>query len=428
MSHSANNKACCFPYLSFKKQANRVQVSVQNKSALGLSNSQNKETQLTKHYDNQSLKKVKKAELLQSVGGVHDKIKSNKVVPQINIIVNDSPSFHDQSAITSAMSKGQYSESPSPYISQIFNNLQAKATLNQRILAKTINGSMIQQENDQFINNILMDFNLTNFKNNEKIIDSSHLDEELVTIEVEVDLDDSLLQIKDEQNSSSSSSYIIQQSISSNKSSSYCSDSSKSISNSSNDSSIHNSQNLREGKINLKNHPKYSIFMKDQSESRDFPNESSICRFGSGNYQDFFQYNKNITEGQIKYSAKPPQMVSPQISQRHVKGDADQVIQRSPILQEKFSFSNQQVKLEGQNCLQIGKNISIQQISESCVKLPYFQTQGGKQNFINFQSSKRSTEVSHLNQSLVYEDLININEDELLRESVSSLDMEEELY
>eukprot|EP00347_Sterkiella_histriomuscorum_P021094 403335276 len=537
MSHSSNI-TCCFPYLSFKKQASSVQASDKNKSAMGLSN------------DAQNIKKIKRAELLQSVGGVQDQIKSNKVVPQIQIYVNDSPSFHDQTAIVSTMQKGQYSDSPSPcassgyssmsgspmkrfknfkYVqnyeedslkiisktqskqkckinaqkqinkqkpqkSQFFKNQQEinfvdqsmenftsvsqnnqkpqivkqltrqqnnqqnqeiqtrhlpimqqqfisqghsqledidlnKQNLKnnnnqlsnfhtskiQQIPLSEVNKSMIKNETEEIIDSIFMDFNLLKFQNKLMIIDPSHLDEQLEGTE---DLE--ILQDDDDYSSNSSSS--LQSSVSSKSSS--CN--SKSISNSSIDISSLYDQNFQGGKINLENLLHYSIFMNDQSASRNHNNDSSMCRFGSVKQFEAYQQSISNTDCLIEQMAKLPQVVSPQISQRHIKQDVDQVIQRSPILKEKFSQSNQLVKLEEVECLQNLNNIQ-QQISEASVKLPYFQTLSGKQSFLNLQSSKKSTEVSHLNSSLVQENLININEEELLSESISSMDWKEEL-
>eukprot|EP00347_Sterkiella_histriomuscorum_P005009 403358249 len=580
MSHSANNKACCFPYLSFKKQTNALQVNDKNKSAQGL----NDLDKLNRALNNQNLKKTKVAELQQCVGNFHEQIKTNKIVPQIQIKKGyDSPSFNDQTTIRSAMSKCLNSESQYPAISsgfssmygspitqfrnfkyvqnfkedclnadndqsqqskfnnftskqkqftqqkpiksrfyqnqqdkgvsfglsnsQVSNQLQQQnehieqglvgitsshqksqnighqaklsnldyQTLTQneaqvntympsilqssrygvshlleeieqigleklnnqlkdcqkrKILKISLNKeqkrSMIKRETQDIVEGIFMDFNLAKFQNIIMIIDPSHLEKEDESIEGEERLEDQLLQNDEDYNSSSSS--LQQHSLSSSCSLCNCSDSSKSISNSSIDESILQEQNFQAGKINLKNNSNYSIYMNDHSQSRNHNDESSICRFGSGKYQNAIKYNNNSIDGYF------PQVVSPQNSQRQKKGDANQVIQRSPILQEKFSISslpnNQELKLQQLQQFEQDKNNNNnnkQQISEECAKLPYFQSLCGKNNSYNLQSSKKSTEASHLNSSSVYQDIMNINDKEFLMESVSSLDLQEEL-
>eukprot|EP00347_Sterkiella_histriomuscorum_P022009 403332002 len=281
---------------------------------------------------------------------------------------------------------------------------------------------MIAIETQRILDNKLEDFKLQNQQKKQNTIRLHLIDDQYANFETDLDMYDFASY------ASSDSSSSIQPSSSNSSCYSHYQINSKSISNSSLELACLKDQDFRGGKIILQNESNYSLFMQDLSKSRVFQDDSSICRFGSGKYLETYHHSNYNNSINNQERHKIPSQIAPQIQKRNISENRDTLVIGSQIFNEKHRINNQKSQFIRREFINIDMNKKSSPISESCVKLPYFQSQSGKLDCYNQQNSKKSTYASNQNSSIIKEDLMYLNDEELFMESVSSNDLEEELY
>eukprot|EP00347_Sterkiella_histriomuscorum_P019577 403341099 len=461
----SQSKACCLPFLSFKKQKGQVNNldATQTSTRPKILNDNEKTSSQTYERANEVFNLY---EPQKSLIGVNQSNKSNKIAPQYHIKIQDSFSekLNDQSTTTNAITKSQYSRKDytcnaisqsgfssligSPEIKPVYNknikikqyqdeNLQLKSTNLQRMqlidsnqIAKKIQSNDLKSKDNFFFSNQQEVKFLESCMQN-SLYPTQNREQYLIT------------DMPEKQNISDIKSSIPSQKQKTQKIQMIANQTNEIIDQIFLDLKQKNQENVnnmvksnflntqfncvekaeKSGRVKQLNISNYSMCMQDQSVGV-YDEDGSICRIGSCiQFENNHQTRENNYKGEeIK---KLPYRIPPQINNNNQERDSDQVIIKSPIQIQKYSQSNKKSELNGNQFNHTEFNDNKSHISQTCLKTPYIQSLSRQQEIKN---SKQTFSQSNINYSITRESQLDILEEESYTDSISSLDLEDAFY